>query len=204
MEHSFLRKANKNRQVARRATLHEILLETVRHSGRVASLCLMMGAKAGNVDLLMLHICALLHDVGKQSLPESLIGAPRKLPIPEPEPFPWGLIMTGLAVLLLLGGALMALVCLRSSQGVAVYNLVEDDYLCIGRQRLDYKKPVIDLNEFGDSVQSRFFSFVLDRASTRRLFGRNVTVTLGDITMAHRVKEMEGKYRFNLEMGVEL
>jgi len=58
---------------------HETLLETVRHSGRVASLCLMLGAKAGNVDLLMLHICALLHDVGKQSLPESLIGAPRKL-----------------------------------------------------------------------------------------------------------------------------
>ena len=129
---------------------------------------------------------------------------PEPLPIPEPEPFPWGLLMTGLAVLLLLGGGVMALVYLKSSQGVAVYNLVEDDYLCIGRQRLDYKKPVIDLNEFGDSVQSRFFSFVLDRASTRRLFGRNIAVTLGDITMTHRVKEMEGKYRFNLEMGVEL
>ncbi len=58
---------------------HKTLMETVRHSSRVASLCLMLGARAGSVDLMMLHICALLHDVGKQSIPEDILSKPGKL-----------------------------------------------------------------------------------------------------------------------------
>ena len=129
---------------------------------------------------------------------------PAPTPEPEPEPLPWGRILAGLMLLLALGGGVAAVLFIRSQQGVAVYNLVDDDYLCIGRQRLEVTQPTIALDEFGDTVQSRHFSFVLDKPLTRKLFGRNLTVTLGDITMTHRVKEAEGKYRFNLEMGVEL
>jgi len=129
---------------------------------------------------------------------------PESAPEPKPEPLPWGRILAGLALLLALGGGIAAVLFIRSQQGVAVYNLVGDDYLCIGRQRLEVTQPAIALDEFGDMVQSRHFSFVLDKPLTRKLFGRNLTVTLGDITMTHRVKEAEGKYRFNLEMGAEL
>ncbi|MDL2272989.1 hypothetical protein LJC34_00295 [Oscillospiraceae bacterium OttesenSCG-928-G22] len=129
---------------------------------------------------------------------------PEPEPIPEPESAPWGRIAAGIAMLLALGGAIAVFLWLRAQQGVAVYNLVEDDYLCIGRQRLDLRQPVVDLNEFEDIVQSKYFSFVLDKSTTRKLFGRNISVTQGDITMTHRVKDMDGKYRFNLEMGVEL
>jgi len=131
------------------------------------------------------------------------IPTPTPDPLPEQDTAPWGRIIAGIALLLAIGGGVAVFLYIRSQQGVAVYNLIEDDYLCIGRQRLDLKQPVIDLNEFEDVVQSQFFSFVLDRPVTRKLFGRNLTVTLGDITMTHRVKDMDGKYRFNLEMGVD-
>jgi putative two-component system response regulator len=57
----------------------EILLETVRHSSRVASLCVLLGGKAGGVDVMLLYVCALLHDIGKQSVQESLLTKPGKL-----------------------------------------------------------------------------------------------------------------------------
>ena len=125
------------------------------------------------------------------------------IPTPIVEPVPWARILAGIAVLLALAGGVAVLLIIRSQQGVAVYNLIEDDYLCIGRQRLDVKRPVIDLNEFEDVIQTNYFSFVLDEASTKKLFGRTIGVTLGDVTTTHRVKETGGKYRFNLEMGVD-
>ena len=134
----------------------------------------------------------------------TVIPVPIPDPTPEPETAPWGRIIAGILMLLAIGGGVAVFLHIRSQQGVAVYNLIEDDYLCIGRQRLDVKQPVIDLNEFEDVSQSQFYSFVLDKPVTRKLFGRNLTVTLGDITMTHRVKDMDGKYRFNLEMAVEL
>ncbi len=132
------------------------------------------------------------------------LGTPIPEPEPEAAPIPWGVILTGLAVLLAGFGGAAIFLHFRSRQGVQVFNLIGEDYLCVGQQRLDLKQPIIDLNEFEDVIQSTFFSFVLDKSSTRKLFGRNITVTLGDITMTHRVKDMDGKYRFNLELGVEL
>jgi hypothetical protein len=129
---------------------------------------------------------------------------PETVPELEHSPFPWGVLLRVLAVLLLLGGGVFAVLYRRSRQGVQVFNLVEQDYLCIGRQRLNYEKPTIDLNEFGDVIQSKFFSFILDGTTTRKLFGRNITVTLGDITMNHQVREFKAPYRFNLEMGGQL
>ena len=129
---------------------------------------------------------------------------PTPEPEPEPESAPWGRILAGIVLLCALGGGAAVYMFVRTSQGVAVYNLIEDDYLCVGRQRLDLKNPVVDLNVFSDVMQSNFFSFVLDKALTRKLYGRNLVVTLGDIVMTHRVKEADGKYRFNLEVGVDL
>ena len=132
----------------------------------------------------------------------TLVPAPALDPNAKSDTAPWGRIIAGIALLLAMGGGVVVFLYVRAQQGVAIYNLIEDDYLCIGRQRLTLKQPVIDLNEFADVAQSQFYSFVLDKSVTRKLFGRNLTVTLGDITMPHRVKDMDGKYRFNLEMGV--
>jgi len=113
-------------------------------------------------------------------------------------------VLKVLAALLLLCGGAVGVLFWRSRQGVQVFNLIEQDYICIGRQRIDFSKPVVDLNEFGDVIQSKFFSFVLDGTATKKLFGRNIAVTLGDITMNHQVREPKAPYRFNLEIGGQL
>lgn len=98
--------------------------------------------------------------------------------------------MSGLAVLLAGCGGATLFLYLRFNKGIAVFNLIHDDYPCIGRQRLYMNQPTIDLNEFEGMVQSPFCSFVLDTATTKRLFGRNITVTLGDITMKTRLSSL--------------
>ncbi len=134
------------------------------------------------------------------------IPTPTPEPVPEPtaEPFPWDVLLKVLAVLLALGGGVFCVLYIRSKQGILIFNLIDQDYLCIGHQRMDTTKPVINLDPFVDVIQSSFFSFVLDKPTTQKLFGRNITVTLGDVTMTHRVKEMNGPYRFNLEIGGQL
>ena len=133
----------------------------------------------------------------------TLIPTPIPEPAPEPttESFPWDVLLKTLVVLLVLSGGVLGVLYLRSKQGVQIFNLIEKDYLCIGRQRIDTVKPAIDLNPFADVVQSNFFAFVLDKTTARKLFGRSVSVTMGDITMTHMVKDMNGPYRFNLEIG---
>ena len=60
------------------------LLETIHHSSRVASLCRMLGTKDGTVDVPLLQLSALLHDIGKQSIPAEILNKPGKL---TPEEF---------------------------------------------------------------------------------------------------------------------
>ena len=129
--------------------------------------------------------------------------SPTPMPIIEPELelFPWNVLFVFMAVVLAVGGGVLLFLWIKSRQGVAVFNLIDEDYLCIGRQQLDMKQPVIDLNEFADVAQSDFYSFVLDKYTTRKLFGRTVSVTSGDITMKHMVKDFKGPYRFNLEIA---
>ena len=133
----------------------------------------------------------------------TLIPTPIPEPAPEPitESFPWDVLLKTLIVLLALGGGVIGVLYLRAKQGVRIFNLIGQDYLCIGRQRMNTAKPTIDLNLFADVVQSNFFAFVLDKTTSRKLFGRNISVTLGDIKMTHMVKDMNGAYRFNLEIG---
>lgn len=45
------------------------------------------------------------------------------------------------------------------------------------------------MNEFEDLIQSNVFQFVLDKKTTKALFGRNISVTYKDMTVKHRVNE---------------
>ena len=90
---------------------------------------------------------------------------------------------------------------LKNRQGADVYNLIDKEYICIGRQNVNPKQPVIDLNEFEDLIQSNVFQFVLDKKTTKAIFGRNISVTYKDMTVKHRVNEKKGEYRFELDLG---
>ena len=110
--------------------------------------------------------------------------------------------VTGIIAVLLLGCAIaMLLLYLKNRQGADVYNLIDKEYICIGRQNVNPKQPVIDLNEFEDLIQSNVFQFVLDKKTTKALFGRNISVTYKDMTVKHRVNEKKGEYRFELDLG---
>ena len=104
-------------------------------------------------------------------------------------------------VLLLASGAVVLVFYLRSRKGAEVYNLVDQEYLCIGKQAIDPKSPTLDLNAFADMIQSNVFQFILDKKTTRALFGRNISVTLKDVTVKHRVTGRNGEYSFTLDLG---
>ncbi len=110
--------------------------------------------------------------------------------------------VTGMILLLLLGcGIAMLLFYLKSRRGADVYNLIDKEYIRIGRQTIHPKQPIIDLNEFEDLIQSNVFQFVLDKKTTAALFGRNLNITYQDVTVKHRVNEKNGEYRFELDLG---
>lgn len=110
--------------------------------------------------------------------------------------------VTGIILLLLLCcGIAMLLFYLKSRRGADVYNLIDKEYIRIGRQTIQPKEPVIDLNEFEELIQSNVFQFVLDKKTTAALFGRNLNITYQDVTVKHRVNEKNGEYRFELDLG---
>src|SRR5699024_3216160 len=95
----------------------------------------------------------------------------------------------------------MLLLYLKNRKGADVYNLIDKEYICIGRQNVNPKQPIIDLNEFDDLIQSNVFRFILDKKTTKVLFGRNISVTYKDMTVKHRVYEKNGEYQFELNLG---
>lgn len=99
------------------------------------------------------------------------------------------------------GGTVLFFVVLKNRNSVQVYNLIDKEYINIGKQIIDVQNPVVDLNEFKDLLQSNSFAFVLDKPLTKKLYGRNIAVTLDDVTVKHMVKGYNEQYRFNLEFG---
>lgn len=106
-----------------------------------------------------------------------------------------------IGLLLLVGGAVVLVMYFRNKNGVDVYNLINKEYIHIGHQAVDPKTPIIDLNEFEDMIQSNVFQFILDKKTATALFGRNISVTLKDVTVKHRVNGRNKEYPFELDLG---
>lgn len=106
-----------------------------------------------------------------------------------------------ICLLLLAGGAVVLVMYFRNKNGVDVYNLIDKEYIHIGHQAVDPKAPIIDLNEFEDMIQSNVFQFILDKKTATALFGRNISVTLKDVTVKHRVNGRNEEYAFELDLG---
>ncbi|WP_317854279.1 hypothetical protein [Chakrabartyella piscis] len=104
--------------------------------------------------------------------------------------------------LLILGGlGLLGFLYLKSKKGVDIYNLIDGEYFCLGKQSIDVKNPLVDLNEFEDMIQSHTFRFILDKKVAKELYGRNISITLKDMTVKHMVKKRNQEYEFELDMG---
>lgn len=119
----------------------------------------------------------------------------------EPVKIPTGLIV-GIFSCLAVGGAAVGIAYfIKSKRGVSVYNLMDGEYIYLGIIHVDYSKPEVNLNAFEEIIQSRDFNFIVDKYSTKRLFGKHIAVTLEDVTVMHMVKGHNTEYKFNLELG---
>ena len=123
------------------------------------------------------------------------------IPLETGMPLPLKIITAVIGILLLAGLLILLWLFLKSRKGAEIYNLIDKEYICIGHQAVTPKEPVIDLNEFDDLIQSNVFRFILDKQTTKALFGRNIAVTFKDVTIKHRVNERVKEYTFDLDMG---
>ncbi len=106
-----------------------------------------------------------------------------------------------IVVLMSVCAVVLIVIYLKNRKGADVYNLIGKEYICIGHQAVDKNEPTIDLNEFEDMIQSYVFQFVLDKKTTNEMFGRNISVTLKDVTVKHRINERNSEYKFDLDLG---
>ena len=123
------------------------------------------------------------------------------IPLETGMPLPLKIITAVIGILLLAGLLILLWLFLKSRKGAEIYNLIDKEYICIGHQAVTPEESVIDLNEFDDLIQSNVFRFILDKQTTKALFGRNIAVTFKDVTIKHRVNERVKEYTFDLDMG---
>jgi len=88
----------------------------------------------------------------------------------------------------------------------SVYNLIDKKYILLGKTPLDTADLVIDLNQYGDSIKSNSFGFVLDSHSAEILNDSNITVKYNGETLSHTVQKVKksGEYRFWFTFGTGL
>ena len=94
----------------------------------------------------------------------------------------------------------------KSQRGVKICNLQEEEYICIGYQKMGKEDFVIDLNPLYELIQSSCFYFVIDKYTAKQLYGKTISITLHDETkeqmiMPNSVSEYGQPYCFMLEIG---
>ncbi len=94
----------------------------------------------------------------------------------------------------------------KSQRGVKICNLQEEEYICIGYQKMNKSDFIIDLNPLHELIQSPFFYFVIDKYTAKKLYGKTISITLHEQTKEHMiipnsVSEYGQAYCFMLEIG---
>ncbi len=94
---------------------------------------------------------------------------------------------------------------LKSLKGVEVYNYFDDgkgySYVYLGKVTVDIKTPVVDLNHFNEEIQSCNFSFVVDKNTTNKLFGKSIGISLDGVTVMHEIDSKGIEHTFKLNIG---
>ena len=70
----------------------------------------------------------------------------------------------------------------KSQKGVKICNLQDEEYICIGYQKMGKEDFVIDLNPLYELIQSSCFYFVIDKYTAKKLYGKTISITLHDET----------------------
>ncbi len=94
----------------------------------------------------------------------------------------------------------------KSQKGVKICSLQDEEYICIGYQKMGKEDFVIDLNPLYELIQSSCFYFVIDKYTAKKLYGKTISITLHDETkeqmiIPNSVSEYGQPYCFMLEIG---
>ena len=94
----------------------------------------------------------------------------------------------------------------KSQKEVKICNLQDEEYICIGYQKMGKEDFVIDLNPLYELIQSHCFYFVIDKYTAKKLYGKTISITLHDETkeqmiIPNSVSEYGQPYCFMLEIG---
>lgn len=94
----------------------------------------------------------------------------------------------------------------KSQKGVKICNLQDEEYICIGYQKMNKSDFIIDLNPLHERIQSPFFYFVIDKYTAKKLYGKTISITLHDETkeqmiIPNSISEYGQPYCFMLEIG---
>lgn len=94
---------------------------------------------------------------------------------------------------------------IKSLKGVEVYNYFDDgkgfSYVYLGKVSVDVQSPVVDLNHFNEEIQSCNFSFVVDKNTTNKLFGKSIGISLDGVTVMHEIDSKGIEHTFKLDIG---
>ena len=119
-------------------------------------------------------------------------------PEPEPEPFnPVPVAVAGSAGGAgLLGGLIFFFLKMKN---VKVCNYQNGSYIQIGKTRVGYKAPTIDLTPFSQIAESTNYTLIIGRFATWRLSNKSVKINYGDKSLDHIVNSDGFKeYQFDV------
>lgn len=113
------------------------------------------------------------------------------------------LLLTFVAVVVVVAKYLLAYI--NSFKGVEVYNYFDngkgENYVYLGKVAVDYNRPLIDLRDFEEEIQSRNFSFVVDKRTTNKLFGKNIAFKWKDVTIIKEIEQKGQEVTIKLDIG---
>ncbi|NDO47834.1 hypothetical protein [Clostridium sp. MD294] len=115
-------------------------------------------------------------------------------------------IILGAFIGVLFSSGMVLLFYKKSQRGVKIYNLQDEEYICIGYQKMNKSDFIIDLNPLHERIQSPFFYFVIDKYTAKKLYDKTISITLHDETkeqmiIPNSISEYGQPYCFMLEIG---
>lgn len=115
-------------------------------------------------------------------------------------------IILGAFIGVLFSSGMVLLFYKKSQRGVKICNLQDEEYICIGYQKMNKSDFIIDLNPLHERIQSPFFYFVIDKYTAKKLYDKTISITLHDETkeqmiIPNSISEYGQPYCFMLEIG---
>ena len=103
------------------------------------------------------------------------------------------------ALLILIGIGVISVIYLLFAfrKNVKIYNLQNEQYILIGKDKISIKHPVIDLNKEFKATSDKY-AVVLSKGLTKNMFGKQVTVAYKDEKLYYMIEGYNTEFWFKV------